>query len=194
MVIAPWRPVLARALHRNRSQPQARYCQLATVSESGFPANRTVVFRGFVDPDNQLKIVTDARSRKVAQIQHQPWGEICWYFSKTREQFRLAGELVVVDKEHSNTSLQKERQLAWQNLSDAARVQFTYPAPGKPRNKDPQAFLSPSPENNQPLANFCLLLLNPKRVEHLQLRSEPHSLCLYCLDNAQSWSAQELNP
>ncbi|MCA1991428.1 MAG: pyridoxamine 5'-phosphate oxidase family protein, partial [Coleofasciculus sp. S288] len=92
MSLAPWRSLLASALHKNRSLPYARYFQLATIRADGRPANRTVVFRGFLDSTNQLKIITDTRSQKAEQIDHQPWGEVCWYFPKTREQFRLLGQ------------------------------------------------------------------------------------------------------
>ncbi|NJL49732.1 MAG: pyridoxamine 5'-phosphate oxidase, partial [Leptolyngbyaceae cyanobacterium SM2_5_2] len=52
--LAPWRSALGRALHRNRSRPYSRYFQLATVQTNGRPANRTVVFRGFLPDSNQL--------------------------------------------------------------------------------------------------------------------------------------------
>ncbi|MEO1006929.1 MAG: pyridoxamine 5'-phosphate oxidase, partial [Cyanobacteria bacterium J06638_38] len=45
-MLAPWRSLLSGAIHRNRSQPHSRYFQLATVTPEGYPANRTVVFRG----------------------------------------------------------------------------------------------------------------------------------------------------
>jgi len=33
--------------------------------------------------------VTDARSAKIADLDHQPWAELCWYFRDARGQFRL---------------------------------------------------------------------------------------------------------
>jgi len=27
----------------------------------------------------------------------QPWAEICWYFTDTREQYRLSGKISVID-------------------------------------------------------------------------------------------------
>ena len=90
MSLALWRSPLARALHRNRSLAFARYLQLATVRATGRPANRTVVFRGFLADTNQLKFITDISSQKAEEINLYPWGEICWYFPQTREQFRIA--------------------------------------------------------------------------------------------------------
>ncbi len=91
MTLPPWRSPLARALHRNRSLPYARYLQLATVRANGRPANRTVVFRGFLDGSDQLKFVTDARSEKAEQVSQFSWGEACWYFPKPASNFGLQG-------------------------------------------------------------------------------------------------------
>lgn len=193
MSLAPWRSPLARALHRNRSLPYARYLQLATIKEDGRPANRTVVFRGFVEDTNQLKFVTDSRSDKASQIEHQAACEICWYFPNTREQFRIAGSLQLIGANFVDASLQSVRQQAWQELSDAARLQFSWPHPGKPRS-DSAAFNPEPPSPTEPLPHFCLVLLEPHQVDHLELRGEPQNRWLYQLDQSQAWSSQAINP
>ncbi len=194
MSVAPWRSLLAAALHRNRSLVYARYLQLATVRANNRPANRTVVFRGFLEDTNQLKFITDARSEKADQIKQQPWAEVCWYFPNTREQFRITGCLTLVGCDNSDPALQKARITTWQELSDAARLQFVWPDPGKSRVKEQAAFEQPPPDPTQPLANFCLLLLDPVQVDHLELKGEPQNRYLYCLDEQQEWSSQEINP
>ncbi|MBW4609517.1 MAG: pyridoxamine 5'-phosphate oxidase family protein [Hassallia sp. WJT32-NPBG1] len=194
MFTAPWRSPLARALHRNRSLVYARYLQLATLRANNRPANRTVVFRGFLEGSNHLKFITDARSEKADQIQQQPWAEICWYFPNTREQFRIAGSLTLVGCDNCDSTLDKARISTWQELSDAARLQFGWADPGKPRVEDPAAFNPPAPDPTQPLANFCLLLLDPIQVDHLELKGDPQNRYLYCLDEQQHWSSQEINP
>jgi PPOX class probable FMN-dependent enzyme len=193
MTLALWRSPLARALHRNRSQPESRYLQLATLQADGRPANRTIVFRGFLDDTNQLKFVTDSRSQKAEQIDRQPWGEACWYFTKTREQFRIAGKLTLVKENYNDPVLQQARHTSWQELSDAARVQFAWPNPAQHRaNSD--AFAPPPPAADKPLENFCLLLLEPVQVDHLELRGEPQNRWLYNLDSEQGWCVQAVNP
>ncbi|MEA5554766.1 pyridoxamine 5'-phosphate oxidase family protein, partial [Anabaena cylindrica UHCC 0172] len=88
MSIAPWRSLITRALHKNHSLVYSRYVQLATVRENGLPANRTVVFRGFLEDTNQLKFITDIRSEKTEQILKQQAAEVCWYFPNTRRHLR----------------------------------------------------------------------------------------------------------
>jgi len=193
MSLAPWRSHLARALHRNRSLVYARYLQLATIRVDGRPANRTVVFRGFLDDTDQLKFVTDSRSQKALEIDRQPWGEACWYFPETREQYRILGKLTLVGENYPDPALQKARQISWQELSDAARLQFAGPHPGEPR-ADAEAFAPPPPDPIQPLSHFCLLLLQPEQVDILELRGEPQNRCLYWVDGDGNWSAEAVNP
>ena len=193
MSIAPWRSPLARALHLNCSLAYARYLQLATVRADGRPANRTLVFRGFQTDSDRLKFVTDSRSQKPEQIEHQPWAEACWYFPETREQFRLHGYLTLVKADNPDAVLQQARQTAWQETSDATRLQFTWPDPGKP--KADAAFEQAPPNAIEPLANFCLLLLNPVIVDRLELRGEPQNRTIYEWDEIQEiWTVQMVNP
>lgn len=191
--VAPWRSHLARALHRNRSLIYARYLQLATVRPDGRPANRTVVFRGFLEDSDRLQFVTDARSEKAEQIDRQPWGEVCWYFPKTREQFRISGKLILVTDNDLDPDLQAARKTSWQELSDAARLQFAWPDPGKPR-AEAEAFEPPPQDPLQPLADFCLLLLDPEMVDHLELRGEPQNRSVYQLLGDRTWSTIAVNP
>jgi PPOX class probable FMN-dependent enzyme len=194
MHLAPWRSPLSRALDLNRSQPHSRYLQLATVTKEGFPANRTVVFRGFVEHSDRLKIVTDRRSEKIEEIKYQPWTEICWYFTETREQFRIFGNLILVDGDCSNLLLQQLRQETWQQLSDATRQQFTWAYPKQTRVEDNAIFSVAIPPRESILDNFCLLLLLPTRVDHLELRSEPHNRILYLLQDDRTWLIKTVNP
>ncbi len=197
MTFAPWRSPLAHALHRNRSLVYSRYDQLATVRADGRPANRTIVFRGFLENSNQLKFITDRRSEKAEQLLQHPWGEVCWYFPKTREQFRLTGKLTLVCEDFGDSYLLKMRQMQWHDLSDAARLQFAWAHPGYSRaNAD--AFNPPTPDPHHPLGNFCLLLLEPTHVDHLELRGEPQNRYVYQKETSSTdenqWSMQEVNP
>lgn len=194
MSLAPWRSPLARAIDLNRSLAYTRYLQLATVRADNRPANRTLVFRGFLADTDVLKFAIDSRSQKPEQIEHQPWAEACWYFPSSREQFRLAGCLTLVTSDYPDAVLQQARQTTWQDISDATRLQFTWADPGKPR-ADAAAFDLPLPNAIKPLPNFCLLLLKPVQVDHLELRGEPQNRTIYDWKMPdQIWSIQSINP
>jgi pyridoxamine 5'-phosphate oxidase len=193
MSLALWRSPLARSLHRNRSLAYARYLQLATVRPDGRPANRTVVFRGFLENTNQLKFITDIRSQKAEEINLYPWGEICWYFPKTREQFRIAGNLLLVAAEYPDAELCAARRTAWQEISEGAQSQFGWPEPGEDK-AEATAFDCASPDAIEPLPNFCLLLLEPETVDFLELRGEPQNRSLYGRDGDGNWFVRSVNP
>jgi pyridoxamine 5'-phosphate oxidase len=192
--LAPWRSQIARALHLNRAKPYSRYVQLATISPEGLPTNRTVVFRGFFPKTDQLQFITDTRSDKYSHLQKQSWGEICWYFTKTREQFRLAGTFTLITSQNNHSELIAARKIMWQNLSEPARIQFTWTNPGKIRQNTPEALTSSPPSPIKPLDNFCLLLLIPQKVDHLQLKGDPQNRYLYTLQPDSTWEIKEVNP
>ncbi|MGB3614275.1 MAG: Npun_F5749 family FMN-dependent PPOX-type flavoprotein [Elainellaceae cyanobacterium] len=189
---APWRSPLSRALHRNRSLPNARYLQLATVRPNGSPANRTVVFRGFRGDTDELQMVCDRRSQKPEQVLGQQQGEMCWYFPKTREQFRLSGRLSLITADETNLDLNQARTRAWQAMSDSGRLLFIWPHPAQPRQPD-DCFTDQPPDADTPVDSFCLLLLAPKMVDHLLLRGEPQNRWHYTLQE-EAWAVQEVNP
>ena len=193
-MLPPWRSLLSSAIHRNRSKPYSRYFQLATVNSEGYPRNRTLVFRGFVEDErSSLKMITDLRSGKIQDIEQQEIGEICWYFTKTREQFRIQGNLRLVTAQEKDSDLLKIRKETWQNLSDAARSQFAWPDPGE-LAAEKSAFDVGLLDPNLILDNFCLLLLIPQKVDHLQLRESPQKRCIYTLQVDRNWLTQPVNP
>ena len=61
---APWKEVIQRALKKNSNCRHSRYVQLATVRPDGRPANRTVVYRGFLADSDTVTFVTDSRCVK----------------------------------------------------------------------------------------------------------------------------------
>lgn len=193
--LPPWRSPIARALHRNRSLQNARYLQLATVDRDLRPRNRSLVFRGWLEPGSQIKFVSDIRSAKAIDLlaDTSPHAEACWYFPKTREQFRLHGTLTLVTQESDNASYSKVRQEAWQQMSDSGRIQFDWGTPGADRTDDPADFNPPQPDPQQPSVNFCLLLLDVTGVTHLELRGEPQSCYLYELVSGE-WTVRSINP
>jgi PPOX class probable FMN-dependent enzyme len=156
----------------------------------GYPANRTVVFRGFAAAGDRLRIVSDRRSEKIAHLQHHPWAELCWYFPKTREQFRLLGQVAIITAELGNPEDQAERLTLWREISDNARAQFGWPAPKQPLQGGEEAI---AVDPHQPTAAFCLLLFTAQQVDHLMLRGDPQTRHLYTQTDTQ-WAMQPVNP
>ena len=53
------------------------------------------------------------RSHKIEDPRHQPYAEACWYFTGSREQYRLAGRVRVVDKDSADEALLKVIPKPW---------------------------------------------------------------------------------
>jgi pyridoxamine 5'-phosphate oxidase len=207
-----WRQRLARSLHINRSQVHSKYFQVASVCSNGYPKNRTVVFRGFLSGTQSLLSVTDLRSEKVTQWQddHPARFEICWYFSDSREQYRLAGEAVLIANvldsserisilaEQTKQSLLKQQ---WSNLSPNAQQPFNSSSPKAPFDENS---LSKNPQNGPVIQNnvnnngvemsenFCVIVFIPDTVDYLNLTSKPQQRCLY--DKQDGWKELLVNP
>ena len=193
-----WREMILKSLKKNARLANARYAQLATVKENGRPANRTIVYRGFLNDTCRLTFVTDRRAKKIGELRVNPWVELCWYFPQTREQYRIAGRMSVVQA--GDDGMAGAREEAWKRMSDNARTQFAWPHPGLERGTDDSVFSPPPPTSDDPvLDDFCLLVLDPVEVDHLNLKSNERHLFHPPDDDAArvggtSWTSLRVNP
>jgi pyridoxamine 5'-phosphate oxidase len=188
-----WCPSLILAIYLNRRAPAARFVQMATVRPDGRPANRTLVFRGFLNETSQLTFATDLRSSKLADLTKSAWVEGCWYFPVTHEQFRIGGPLTAVGANTTDPVLSAARLECWRTLPEPTRLSFTWPAPGEPRDgRVPFPTEHPDPET--PLAHFGLLVLDPEMVDFLEINGHPQNRWQYYRDDSGRWSGREVNP
>ena len=161
-----WRQQLTKSLHQTRNTPESRYFQLATCDANGLPQCRTVVFRGMTD-DHALEVISDTRTSKYLEMSQQPDVQVCWYFAKTREQYRFTATADII------TSSDDAKRVAshWQKLSDAGKKQFLWGEPDTVR--DPTLPLVVDGDFSNVPSHFCLLHLTVKAVDYLNLRGNP---------------------
>lgn len=224
-----WTAPLRLALSANAKDAHVKYVSLATVDANGGPRCRTVVFRGFLkqfwdgqgggegDQDEEMErcvtFVTDLRSAKVKQTKACDRAEASWYFTRTREQFRLRGSLRIVGEGDDEKWL-RARTRAWKALSDKARSQFAWDTPGMPLRSHPeqQAEDLMQPGGQTPLPTFGLVVLRVERVDQLSLKQNRRWIHrnVDCQDEEESkgalnnnsedfeahgsWSSWEVNP
>ena len=202
--LAPWLERIAKSITKSRRIKGGNYVQIATVDSAGLPHCRTVVHRGFLKGTARgtlLKMITDARSDKVTQIRAGGGQcEMVWWFSESSEQYRIRGSLLLGGEGPPPESAEfaAPRLEAWKGLSDPAREQFFWPAPGPfdasappppPGGRDEHGVILPPPPN------FLLLLLAPTQVKYLRLRDNLAILDeLVMAGPDERWAASRINP
>lgn len=195
---APWTTPLAEAMRRSHAHAAAFYAQLATRARDGAPRCRTIVVRGLVREEGALIFCTDTRSPKVEQIEADPRAELCWYFVGLREQFRLAGEVVLTrgDEEKGEGAVTSPPWLSlddlWTSLSSRARAAFFGPPPGAPRT--PEMVIPTENAAPRPPPSFAAGALIVREVDHLRLRTSPHKRTHYTRDEAGAWLISDICP
>ncbi|KAL0283294.1 UNVERIFIED_CONTAM: Pyridoxine/pyridoxamine 5'-phosphate oxidase 2 [Sesamum angustifolium] len=173
---APWKQLLLSSIQANSHLKHYSYFQLATVASNGRPSNRTVVFRGFQDDGDKILINTDNRSRKIDELKHCPFAEICWYFTESWEQFRINGSVDVIDETNPDPVKLEQREKSWFACSPKSRLQYMAPTPRLPSLSEPPSEIPSLDPSVGPVAAFCLLVLDPAQIDYLNLKSNERLL------------------
>lgn len=195
-VAPPWKQLLLSSINANSHLKHSSYFQLATVTSSGRPSNRTVVFRGFQEVTDKIQINTDTRTRKIEDLKHSSFAEICWYFTETWEQFRISGLVDVIDGTNPDPMKLQQREKSWFASSLRSRLQYMAPTPGVPAiSEQPSETPSLDPAVG-PVAAFCLLILEADQVDYLNLKSNERLLFTsgQSLAGERLWSSERVNP
>ncbi len=187
-----WHDLLAAAQAAN-PQSHNRFAQLATLQggQEPRPAVRTVTVRFFLD-DGRLLISSDMRNEKIAELAANPACELCWYFTESREQFRISGRAHVVSAADARceAKLNAAMQRSWNERSAASQQSHSWPQP-KRRLDDAKAFEHDVPA--QPPEHFALILIDVVSVDYLNIAVQPHQRVAYGKLGGQ-WMPRAINP
>ncbi len=176
-----------RATLRSEFEGRPWVAVMATVDRDGLPHGRSVVCRRLED-DGTLWVATDARSAKNGHVRHTSYAELVFWFAARREQFRLSGPVQVL----TITDDDPRRLALWRELSDATRAMFFWPPPGRPLEEEPGSFPEVVAADVEPPEDFELLVIDPERVEHLDLKPHPHRRRRWHAEGR--WEEEVLNP
>eukprot|EP00594_Rhizosolenia_setigera_P010759 CAMPEP_0178958940 /NCGR_PEP_ID=MMETSP0789-20121207/11964_1 /TAXON_ID=3005 /ORGANISM="Rhizosolenia setigera, Strain CCMP 1694" /LENGTH=238 /DNA_ID=CAMNT_0020641787 /DNA_START=233 /DNA_END=949 /DNA_ORIENTATION=- len=202
--ITSWRERINISIAKSRKVRGGNYVQISTVDQTSMePRVRTVVFRGFL-PDGKtkdesciMKMITDKRSSKV---QESKVAELCWWFAKSSEQYRIRGKLEFVGHDHPDQFMKQARKQQWGNLSDMAREQFYWDDPSIPfTNEQNEVPIGGRDEESgkvlDPPDNFLLMLLHPYRVDYLRLGDNYRQIDeIPEADEEKDWNPVRVNP
>ena len=181
-IMPPWLPQISSCQKKESKLPSSKYVQLSTIGIDKSPRVRTVVFRGWSD-SYKMKIFTDKRSLKIKEIKNNKNVEICWYFQKSRCQFRLRG-IAFIDygKDYFNS---------WKNLNEEAKSTWGWPNPGDKYIDNNNIGLTNN-LNTAFIDNFILLKIEIFYVDKLLL-SKPNQFRNRWILN-KHWCEERINP
>ncbi|KAL8114037.1 pyridoxine/pyridoxamine 5'-phosphate oxidase 2 isoform X4 [Apium graveolens] len=194
--VAPWKQLVLNAMQSNSHLKHSSYFQLATIGINGRPANRTVVFRGFQEDSDKIQINTDSRTHKIEDLKKCPFGEICWYFTDSWEQFRINGAVDVIDGSNPDPVKLQQREKAWFASSPRSRLQYVGPYPGLPSISEQSSGEFSLDDSTGPVDAFCLLVLNPEQVDYLNLKENKrvNFTTRQSDDSEKLWNLERINP
>jgi pyridoxine/pyridoxamine 5'-phosphate oxidase len=146
---------------------------LATVTPNGLPAARTVVFRAIDAAERTVRIHTDVRSPKVAELLAQPHAILLWYAPEWKLQVRMPARFAI----HHQDAV---TEAAWRETHVRSRRVYNTPnAPGV-RATTPLSDIAPQLQGQHPTAantapgyvNFAVLVARFDTIEWLTLSSD----------------------
>ena len=178
----PWLFLINSAQRKESRVSSSRWIQLATIGIDNTPRVRTVVFRGW-SKSYEMEILTDKRSQKINELDLNNNVEVCWFFSKTKCQFRLQGKSTI--DEGNDTSRH------WEQLSKSSKLMWSWPSPGKSFVSKCKDEIESEKSMGMP-DNFSLLKIKVNHVDQLTLNKPMHIRKRWVLKDA--WIEERVNP
>ncbi|WP_295539924.1 pyridoxamine 5'-phosphate oxidase family protein [uncultured Thiohalocapsa sp.] len=146
-----------------------RTVQLASLGLDGTPRVRSVVLRGVDRAERLLRVHTDRRSPKFAEISEHPAVEICAYDPRAKVQIRARGSAALA------TTAAAEP--AWAATQPGSRACYRVSAPPGSPLVDPTA-VDPQPTPQAPAdagrEHFSVVLTTVARLDWLYLAARGH--------------------
>ena len=157
---------------------------LATVAEDGGPSLRTVVLRAFDPATRRIRIHTDRRSTKAAEIAARPRVMLHGYDAGAQVQLRLAGHATL----HLDDT---EAEAAWAGSRAMSRMCYATPhAPGAVLAEPP-----PAPRDaDGGRANFAAVTIVLDSLDWLLLAHDGHRRARFTWDSGGALSAAWVAP
>lgn len=160
---------------------------LATTGLDGSPKARVVVLRGASAEQRELRIHTDWRSGKVAELRQRPQAMLLAYDAAAKLQLRLS---LAVQLHHQDAL----SDAAWQRSRRLSRHCYRLrQAPASELAAPEAADFQPEAGEDCGQANFCLLRARVERIEWLYLSAAGHRRAGFDWDG-QRWNGRWLAP
>ncbi|CAL9088893.1 unnamed protein product [Musa textilis] len=194
---ASWKPLLLRALDSNAHLKHSAFFQLVLPTSLAC-FSYLILIGNYVAGDYRLQRKTfqsDGRLQ-IEEIKHCHFGEICWYFTESWEQFRINGKIDIIDGANSDACKLQHREKAWFASSLKSRLQYLAPAPRLPDISNGSGEENQLDPSEGPVEAFCLLLFDPEQVDYLNLKSNERFIFTSRSSEQgfKVWMSEKVNP
>lgn len=152
---------------------------LATIAGDGAPALRTVILRAFDPARRLLRIHTDSRSPKAAELRADARASVLGYDPKAQMQLRLGGTVTL----HADDALAEE---AWVTSRHSSRM--TYAAAHAPGSPLPAPIAGPD-DPRAGRIHFLALVMTVASLEWLMLDPAGHRRARFTWNAAGAMTA-----
>ncbi len=152
---------------------------LATIAADGAPSLRTLVLRGFDAPSRTLRLHTDARSAKFAELERDPRAALHGYDAGAHIQLRLTGEATL----HSGDA---EADAAWARATPNSRLVYAQEAAPGTALTDPAL----PPFTGDARVHFATVALRFHSLEWLWLAASGHRRARFTWDGEARTGAE----
>ena len=185
---AAWDMLVRGAADRRSS---CHHPVIGTVGLDGRPRQRVMILRASDPKTRSLRLHTDLRSEKVAEIKADPRVSLLVYDPGFKAQIRLDGQATL----HADDGIAEE---AWAQSQPMSRACYgTMPAPGSDI-AEAGGFSLPFAHDANAVAkgrtHFAALVIQVEQLEWLYLAHEGHRRARYAWDAGGSLSACWLVP
>ncbi len=170
---------------------------LATVDASGNPEARIVVLRGVIPSERYVTCHTDARSPKIAQIEHHPAVAWVFYDPKERVQVRVTGKTQVLNPTRdpfaaelwNKAPLTSRRCYLAPNAPSDVSVEWSSNLPADMLDRIPS-----EEESEAGVTNFRVLKTTVLKLEYLHLAHNGHIRARFDYQDDGEFEASWLEP
>lgn len=124
--LALWNPSFTSAVQNELETGESPFIlfNFSNVDSNNYPSTRSCVLRGFLfdeERTNVLVFTTDKRSTKYKDLINNPRFDACFYFKKTRKQYRLKGTVKMISDDLTpNIVYETPSQMFSNNMSQSS--------------------------------------------------------------------------
>ena len=162
--------------------------QVATIGLQGEPKLRNLVIRSASQDRAEIRLYTDLRSAKVAEIGADPRISVVSTDFDNNLQIRFEGTASIISEG-------PQKRAAWKDCHEHSLILYRNPLPPgtaihHPNEGHPKTEVS---DTSDGFDNFCLVVISIKNIDWLDLSDQGHERAIFIRESS-AWNANWIAP